>query len=185
MPVKKRVVLFFTFEPRLSLSWVRPEGWTSLVASPTLPFCAPVSCSCARDACVRCVSIHSSSADATPSIYSDAIVNFARSSHVPGYAKRPTIASLAHSPLHSPLTHSNTSHLTMSGITLVNQVKASKFLSGVLQPVANAFVNAAGYRKLGAFFLLLLPHYLATSGSFLQKKPQTSATFFVSTTPFF
>ncbi|KAG0274282.1 Cytochrome b-c1 complex subunit 7 [Linnemannia exigua] len=37
----------------------------------------------------------------------------------------------------------------MSGITLVNQVKASKFLSGVLQPVANAFVNAAGYRKLG------------------------------------
>jgi hypothetical protein len=41
-------------------------------------------------------------------------------------------------------------YLTMSGITLVNQVKASKFLSGVLQPVANAFVNAAGYRKLGA-----------------------------------
>ncbi|KAF9419441.1 Cytochrome b-c1 complex subunit 7 [Podila epigama] len=37
----------------------------------------------------------------------------------------------------------------MSGITLVNQVKASKFLSGLLQPVANAFVNAAGYRKLG------------------------------------
>ncbi|KAF9180756.1 Cytochrome b-c1 complex subunit 7 [Haplosporangium sp. Z 767] len=37
----------------------------------------------------------------------------------------------------------------MSGITLVNQVKASKFLSGILQPVANAFVNAAGYRKLG------------------------------------
>ncbi|KAF8932897.1 Cytochrome b-c1 complex subunit 7 [Haplosporangium gracile] len=37
----------------------------------------------------------------------------------------------------------------MSGITLVNQVKASKFLSGVLQPVANAFINAAGYRKLG------------------------------------
>ncbi|KAF9436180.1 Cytochrome b-c1 complex subunit 7 [Entomortierella beljakovae] len=37
----------------------------------------------------------------------------------------------------------------MSGITLVNQVKASKFLSGVLQPVANAFVNASGYRKLG------------------------------------
>ncbi|KAF8939027.1 cytochrome b-c1 complex subunit 7 [Dissophora ornata] len=37
----------------------------------------------------------------------------------------------------------------MSGITLVNQVKASKFLSGVLQPVANAFVNAAGYRQLG------------------------------------
>ena len=39
----------------------------------------------------------------------------------------------------------------MSGITLVNQVKASKFLSGILQPVANAFVNAAGYRKLGAY----------------------------------
>ncbi|KAG9066786.1 Cytochrome b-c1 complex subunit 7 [Linnemannia hyalina] len=37
----------------------------------------------------------------------------------------------------------------MSGITLINQVKASKFLSGVLQPVANAFVNASGYRKLG------------------------------------
>ncbi|KAG9068774.1 Cytochrome b-c1 complex subunit 7 [Linnemannia hyalina] len=37
----------------------------------------------------------------------------------------------------------------MSGITLVNQVKASKFLSGILQPVANAFVNASGYRKLG------------------------------------
>ncbi|KAG0292948.1 Cytochrome b-c1 complex subunit 7 [Linnemannia gamsii] len=37
----------------------------------------------------------------------------------------------------------------MSGITLVNQVKSSKFLSGLLQPVANAFVNAAGYRKLG------------------------------------
>ncbi|KAK3832244.1 MAG: cytochrome b-c1 complex subunit 7 [Linnemannia elongata] len=37
----------------------------------------------------------------------------------------------------------------MSGITLVKQVKASKFLSGILQPVANAFVNASGYRKLG------------------------------------
>ncbi|KAF9116609.1 Cytochrome b-c1 complex subunit 7 [Mortierella sp. AM989] len=37
----------------------------------------------------------------------------------------------------------------MSGISLVNQVKASKFLSGALQPLANAFVNAAGYRKLG------------------------------------
>ncbi|KAF9346481.1 Cytochrome b-c1 complex subunit 7 [Mortierella sp. AD094] len=37
----------------------------------------------------------------------------------------------------------------MSGITFVNQVKASKFLSGMLQPVANAFVNAAGYRQLG------------------------------------
>ncbi|KAI7832682.1 cytochrome b-c1 complex subunit 7 [Gamsiella multidivaricata] len=37
----------------------------------------------------------------------------------------------------------------MSGISLVNQVKASKFLSGFLQPVANAFVNAAGYRQLG------------------------------------
>ncbi|KAI1313034.1 Cytochrome b-c1 complex subunit 7 [Mortierella claussenii] len=37
----------------------------------------------------------------------------------------------------------------MSGITLVNQVKASKLLSGLLQPVANAFVNAAGYRQLG------------------------------------
>jgi len=47
----------------------------------------------------------------------------------------------------------------MSGITLVNQVKASKFLSGILQPVANAFVNAAGYRKLGAFPLLSLFSY--------------------------
>ncbi|KAF9312782.1 Cytochrome b-c1 complex subunit 7 [Podila horticola] len=37
----------------------------------------------------------------------------------------------------------------MSGITLVNQVKASKFLSGILTPVASAFVNASGYRKLG------------------------------------
>ncbi|KAF8932864.1 Cytochrome b-c1 complex subunit 7 [Haplosporangium gracile] len=37
----------------------------------------------------------------------------------------------------------------MSALTLVNQVKASKFLSGMLQPVANAFINAAGYRKLG------------------------------------
>ncbi|KAF9344099.1 Cytochrome b-c1 complex subunit 7, partial [Mortierella sp. NVP85] len=37
----------------------------------------------------------------------------------------------------------------MSGITLVNQVKASKFWSKALQPVANAFVNAAGYRQLG------------------------------------
>ncbi|KAG0370408.1 ubiquinol-cytochrome c reductase complex 14 kDa protein [Gamsiella multidivaricata] len=37
----------------------------------------------------------------------------------------------------------------MSGISLVNQVKASKFWSNALQPVANAFVNAAGYRKLG------------------------------------
>ncbi|KAF9920628.1 Cytochrome b-c1 complex subunit 7 [Linnemannia zychae] len=37
----------------------------------------------------------------------------------------------------------------MSGITLVNQVKSSKFLSGLLQPVANAFINASGYRKLG------------------------------------
>ncbi|KAI1313013.1 Cytochrome b-c1 complex subunit 7 [Mortierella claussenii] len=37
----------------------------------------------------------------------------------------------------------------MSGISFVNQVKASKFLSGLLQPVANAFVNAAGYRQLG------------------------------------
>jgi hypothetical protein len=46
---------------------------------------------------------------------------------------------------------------TMSGITLVNQVKASKFLSGFLQPVANAFVNASGYRKLGASLPLALP----------------------------
>ncbi|KAF9179617.1 Cytochrome b-c1 complex subunit 7 [Haplosporangium sp. Z 767] len=37
----------------------------------------------------------------------------------------------------------------MSGITLVNQVKSSKFLSSLLQPVANAFVNAADYCKLG------------------------------------
>ncbi|KAF9585341.1 Cytochrome b-c1 complex subunit 7 [Lunasporangiospora selenospora] len=37
----------------------------------------------------------------------------------------------------------------MSGITLVNQVKASKFWNGLLQPVANAFVEASGYRKLG------------------------------------
>jgi ubiquinol-cytochrome c reductase subunit 7 len=37
----------------------------------------------------------------------------------------------------------------MSGITLVNQVKASKFWSKALQPVANAFINASGYRKLG------------------------------------
>ncbi|KAG0348500.1 Cytochrome b-c1 complex subunit 7 [Podila humilis] len=37
----------------------------------------------------------------------------------------------------------------MSGITLVNQVKASKFLNGLLQPVASAFINASGYRKLG------------------------------------
>ncbi|KAK3817279.1 MAG: cytochrome b-c1 complex subunit 7 [Benniella sp.] len=37
----------------------------------------------------------------------------------------------------------------MSGITLANQVKASKFWSKALQPVANAFVNAAGYRQLG------------------------------------
>ncbi|KAF8980498.1 Cytochrome b-c1 complex subunit 7 [Entomortierella lignicola] len=37
----------------------------------------------------------------------------------------------------------------MSGITLVNHVKSSKFLSNLLQPVANAFVNASGYRKLG------------------------------------
>jgi len=44
----------------------------------------------------------------------------------------------------------------MSGITLVNQVKASKFLSGMLQPVANAFVNAAGYRKLGAYLISIL-----------------------------
>ncbi|KAG0244949.1 ubiquinol-cytochrome c reductase complex 14 kDa protein [Mortierella sp. GBAus27b] len=37
----------------------------------------------------------------------------------------------------------------MSGITLANQVKASKFWSKALQPVANAFINASGYRKLG------------------------------------
>ncbi|KAF9160884.1 Cytochrome b-c1 complex subunit 7 [Actinomortierella ambigua] len=37
----------------------------------------------------------------------------------------------------------------MSGISLINQVKSSKTLTNLLQPVANAFINAAGYRKLG------------------------------------
>ncbi|KAF9982797.1 Cytochrome b-c1 complex subunit 7 [Modicella reniformis] len=37
----------------------------------------------------------------------------------------------------------------MSGFSLANQVKASKFWSKTLQPVANAFISASGYRKLG------------------------------------